>query len=122
MELTVLIEDKEYKLPKKTLKLAKMIDSAYGATSSEDSYKKQYAFVKEVLGADAAKELLDGDKVEEIDLVLLSIAFVKIEKTYTKPVEEARDSDDDTDTIKKLDKIVSVGDAVEKIAKLKDKR
>lgn len=115
MELTVTIEDKEFTLPKKTLKLAKMIDSAYSAGTSEESYKKQYAFVREVLGADATKELLDGDKVEDIDLVMLSIAFVQIEKAYTKPVEDARD--DSADTIAKMDKIVSVGNAIEKISK-----
>lgn len=115
MKLTVSIEDKEYILPKKTLKLAKMIDFAYGAASSEESYKKQYALVKEVLGADATKELLDGDKVEDIDLVMLSIAFVHIEKAYTKPVEDARD--DTADVMAKMDKIVSVGNAMEKISK-----
>lgn len=119
MELTVSIDDKEYKLPKKTIKLAKMIDSAYGASSSEDSYKKQYAFVKEVLGADDAKELLDGDKIEDIDLVLLSIAFVKIEKAYTKPVEDVRD--DDAETMEKLEKVISVGNAMEKVSKMRDK-
>lgn len=120
MDLTVNIEDREYKLPKKTLKLAKMIDGAYSAVSSEDSYKKQYAFVKEVLGADETKDLLDGDKVEDIDLVLLSVAFVKIEKAYTKPVEDVRD--DDTDVMEKMDKIVSVGNAMEKVSKMRDKR
>lgn len=117
MEITVEIENKEFTLPKKTLKLAKMIDSAYGAGTSEESYKKQYAFVREVLGADATKELLDGDKVEDIDLVLLSIAFVRIERAYTQPVGDERNREDDREVMEKMDKIVSVGNAIEKISK-----
>lgn len=122
MTYTVNINDTDFTLPKKTLKLAKMIDGAYNAPSSEDSYKKQYAFVKEVLGVEKTKELLDGDKLEDIDLVLLSVAFVKIEKAYTRAVEDARSEDDDEKVMEKLDKVISVGNAMEKVSKMRDKR
>lgn len=122
MEIVVNINDVEYTLPKKTLKLAKMIDGAYAATSSEDSYKKQYVFVKEVLGAEKTKELLDGDKIEDVDLVLLSYAFVKIDKAYTKPVEDVRYEDEDSSVLDKMDKIISVGNAMDKVARMGNKR
>lgn len=122
MEITVNISDMEFTLPKKTLKLAKMIDGAYSAVSSEDSYKKQYAFVKEVLGAEKTKELLDGDKIEDVDLVLLSYAFVKIDKAYAKPVEDVRYEDEDSSVLDKMDKIISVGNAMDKVARMGNKR
>lgn len=117
MELTVNIEDKEYQLPKKTLKLAKMIDAAYAALSSEDSYKRQYAFVKEILGADETNKLLNGDNINNIDLVLLSVSFKKIEKAYVKPVEDVEVESLDSSIDDKIDKLVAVGEAVDKVAK-----
>lgn len=103
MEYTVTIDSQEYELPKKTLKIAKLIDAAKTATTSEISYRKQLELVETCIGTDKTIELLGSNRLDDIDLVMLSIAFLKIENGYLKPVEEVRESLQENDLAKLKD-------------------
>ena len=94
MIYTIISEDMQsYDLPAKTLKVVEKIEDVVKVDNRadipiRDKYKKQYAFVVDFLGQEKAKEFLGGDKLDEIDLSILTITCRKIIDAYEKPVEE----------------------------------
>lgn len=86
-------EMQSYDLPGKTLKVMEKIEALERIDTSRDisirdKYKKVYAFVVDILGKEVAKEFLGTDKLEEMDLSVLTITAKKIIDAYEKPVEE----------------------------------
>ena len=94
MIYTIISEDMQsYDLPAKTLKVVEKIEDVVKVDNRtdipiRDKYKKQYAFVIDFLGKEKAKEFLGGDKLDEIDLSILTITCRKIIDAYEKPVED----------------------------------
>lgn len=94
MVYTIISDDMQsYDLPGKTLKVVEKIEALQRVDASKDinirdKYKKVYTFVVDILGKDVAKELLGTDKLEEMDLSVLTITAKKIMDAYDKPVDD----------------------------------
>jgi hypothetical protein len=113
--------NEEYELPKKTLKIAKMIEEVYKSNlQGAKTYEVQYKFVCDILGKSVANQLLDGKSINDIDLIRLSILFLSIDHAYKKEVEEFQEELNrnqlDTDSI---NKIVDIGKSVTAIQGVK---
>lgn len=94
MIYTIISDDMQsYDLPGKTLKIVEKIEDLSKADARKDlsireKYKKQHAFVIDILGKEVAKEFLGGDKLEELDLSVLTITCKKIIDAYDRPVDD----------------------------------
>lgn len=85
-------EDKtSHDLPPMTLRLQELSDSVQDK-SGREMYQTQLDFLAEVLGAEYVAEFLgtdlDGEGVESVDLVALSLLFMRVIRTYTEPIEQ----------------------------------
>ena len=94
MVYTVISEDMQsYDLPGKTLKVVEKIEDVLKNDARKDlsireKYKRLHAFVVDILGKEVAKEFLGTDKLDEMDLSVLSITAKKIMDAYDRPVDE----------------------------------
>ena len=93
MEYTVIINGQSYDLPKKTMKVAEEIDKLVKADTDikialKDKYKKQYDFIKCLIGEDNAKEIFTTDDINEIDLPEITLTVKKIIDAYDKPITD----------------------------------
>ena len=94
MVYTIISDDMQsYDLPGKTLKVVEKIEELMKADTNKnlsirEKYKKLHSFVIDMLGKESAKEILGGDKLDELDLSVLTITGRKIVDAYEKPIEE----------------------------------
>lgn len=94
MIYTIISDDMQsYDLPGKTLKVVEKIEELMKADTNKnlsirEKYKKLHSFVIDMLGKESAKEILGGDKLDELDLSVLTITCRKIVDAYEKPIEE----------------------------------
>ena len=79
----------DYELPKMTIKINGMSEKA-AAAKGDDRFKAEYDFLKAVLPADYLSELLDGKRIDEIDLVALEVEYQHIIAAYSDPVIAAK--------------------------------
>lgn len=120
--MDVLVYDgKEYELPKKTLRVEKMIDDVYKADTGtrEQSAKVMYNFVREILGAENATKVLESDNINDVDTQTLIIVFKSIEDAYLARVMEfQRQQQYDKLSQPAFDKLETVGKSVANIVPL----
>lgn len=93
MEYTVIINDRSYDLPDKNLKVVEEMDAVVKiddkrGMSIRDKYKRLYAFIVGLVGAENAKEILGSDNIEEVDLCEVTLTVKKILDAYEKPLVE----------------------------------
>ena len=94
MVYTIISDDMQsYDLPGKTLKVVEKIEDVLKNDARKDlsireKYKRLHAFVVDILGKEVAKEFLGTDKLDEMDLSVLSITAKKIMDAYDRPVDE----------------------------------
>lgn len=94
MIYTIISDDMQsYDLPGKTLKVMEKIEALQRDDTRKDlsireKYKKVHTFVVDILGKDVAKEFLGTDKLDEMDLSVLTITAKKIIDAYDKPLED----------------------------------
>lgn len=92
MEYTIIINGRSYDLPKKTVSVMEKMDSALKVDNlrikARQKFEKIHEFVKDMIGAENAKEAFGSDNLEEIDLSELSIAVLKINDTYNQPLTD----------------------------------
>ena len=93
MEHTVIVNGQSYDLPKKTMKVAEDIDKLLKADTDtrialKDKYKKQYDFIRGLIGEDNAKEIFATDDINEIDLPEITLTVKKIMDAYDKPIND----------------------------------
>lgn len=94
MIYTIISDDMQsYDLPGKTLKVMEKIEALQRDDTRKDlsireKYKKVHMFVVDILGKDVTKELLGTDKLDEMDLSVLTITAKKIIDAYDKPLED----------------------------------
>ena len=94
MIYTIISDDMQsYDLPGKTLKVMEKIealqrDDVRKDLSIREKYKKVHTFVVDILGKDVAKQFLGTDKLDEMDLSVLTITAKKIIDAYDKPLED----------------------------------
>lgn len=79
-----------YELPKLTITLQEMLDTAGSQRSTRAAFEKQLEAVQKVLGKDAAAKVLDGKQLKDIDLMALATTFSAVVTAYQKPLLEAQ--------------------------------
>ena len=78
-----------HELPKLTRSLAKRIDAANAETDTDRAWKAKLAIVQECLG-DGAATLLDGTKLDDVDISALETVFGGIVSAYEEPQRAAQ--------------------------------
>lgn len=118
-EYSIIVNDKSYELPKKTLKVTEKLDDVLKVDSQEklsvkQKFEKLHNFVKEVLGEANAEEVLGSSKLAEIDLSELSLIVLKINDAYEKPLTDYKqESMEEKMASIPMDKIISMTKAVQ---------
>lgn len=79
-----------FELPKMTMKLSVDMDKVAAASAGAERFKAEYEFVKKALPKEYVDARLDGKKIDDIDLVALSVLYSEIDSAYAKPMLEAR--------------------------------
>lgn len=108
-------------LPKLTLALSDEMDAVGMAQSSRDRYRLQHEFVKKVCGDDNAAAMLDGEDIEDIDLVSLNTTYVGIVNAYAAPVAKVQ-AEAIAEQMKALKPVVGAADAVSRISVMGNSR
>lgn len=108
-------------LPKLTLGISDKMDAVGSAQSNRERYRLQHEFVKEVCGEEYAARALDGEDIEDIDLVALNVAYVGIVNAYAAPAAKAQ-AEGIAEQMKALKPVVGAADAVGKIAVMGNSR
>lgn len=121
MEYTIIVNDRSYDLPKKTLTVVEKLDTVLKVDSSNipvrQKFEKLHGFMKDVVGAEAAAEMFGSDNLAEIDLSEITLAVRKVIDAYDKPVKDF-ESEKVSRSLNDLplDKIISMTKAAEKMA------
>lgn len=79
---------KAIELPKLTMALSEMTDAVESATSTRERYALMRDFLLEVMGEEAAADAIDGDGIEDCDLVALAVTYSGVVDAYAAPVIE----------------------------------
>lgn len=77
----------EFELPKLTMNLAGEMEAVPAQSGFDATVKAMYSFVQKVLPADYLKEVLDGSKIDDIDIVELRGVYDRINGAYTTALE-----------------------------------
>lgn len=92
MIYTVIIDDRSYDLPKKTLAVTEMLDKAADVDKlkipTRDKYKRVLDCIVAILGQENTAEALGSTDLNELDLTDITITFRKIVDAYNKPVQD----------------------------------
>ena len=92
MDYTVIINSRSYDLPKKTVSVMNKLDEVLKVDNlnikARQKFEELHEFVKDILGEANAKEILESDNLDEIDLSDLSITVLKINDAYNKPLND----------------------------------
>ena len=125
MEYTVIVNGQSYDLPKKTMKVAEEIDKLLKADTDtkialKDKYKKQYDFIRSLIGTDNSKEIFGTDDINEIDLPEITLTVKKIIDAYDKPINDYS-MEKTVDRINGLpvDKLIELSKVVDKMPQKK---
>lgn len=108
-------------LPKLTIALSDEMDAVATAQSSRERYRLQHEFVKEVCGDENAAAMLDGEDIEDIDLVALNTTYVGIVNAYAAPVAKVQ-AEAVADQMKALKPVVGAADAMSRISVMGNSR
>lgn len=108
-------------LPKLTIALSDEMDAVSAAQSNRERFRLQHEFVKEVCGEGNAAAMLDGEEIEDIDIVALNVAYVGIVNAYAAPAAKAQ-ADGVADQMKALKPVIGAADAVGRIAVMGNQR
>ncbi len=93
MEYTVIINNRNYELPKKTLAVMEKLDDVLKVDSIKglnvrQKYEKIHEFVKDIFGEEKAAEMLGSDNLSELDTSELALIVIKVNEAYEKPVTD----------------------------------
>lgn len=92
MIYTVIINDRSYDLPKKTLAITEALEQTAKVDElnipTREKYRKVLDCIISLLGKEAVVEALGSTDLNEVDLSEVTIAFRKIADGYNKPVQD----------------------------------
>lgn len=108
-------------LPKLTIALSDEMDAVSAAQSNRERFRLQHEFVKEVCGEGNAAAMLDGEEIEDIDIVALNVAYVGIVNAYAAPAAKAQ-ADGVAEQMKAMKPVIGAANAVGKIAVMGNNR
>lgn len=92
MEYTVIIKDRSYDLPDKTLKVIEEMDTVVRVDEKRgNEHQRQVQeigmiFIVGLVGTENAKEILGSDNIEEVDLCEVTLTVKKILDAYEQPL------------------------------------
>ena len=122
MEYIVIINDRSFDLPKKTLSVVEKIDAVLKVDTTKglsirQRFEKLHAFVKEMVGEENAAEALGSSNLSEIDLSEIVLATKKIIDAYEKPITdyENEKKKEQYDSLP-MDKIITMTKAAQSFA------
>lgn len=121
MEYTIIMNERSYDLPKKTLAVVDKLDDALKVDASNlnirQKFEKLHRFIRDLVGDEAAKEMFGSDDITEIDLSEVTLVVKKVVDAYDKPITDydAAKNASAFDSLP-IEKIVSLGKAVDKMA------
>jgi len=87
MDYTVIINNRSYDLPKKTVSVMNKLDDVLKVDNLNIKARQKFEKLHEFVKANA-KEILGSDNLDEIDLSDLSIGVLKINDAYNKPLND----------------------------------
>lgn len=95
MEYVLNKDSGSYPLPKLTLAIRENMDAlnkkiANTNIALSERIKAQHDFIVGTIGAEATKEILGTDNINEMDVNELCILYIDICKAYDKPFNEAK--------------------------------
>ena len=122
MVYTIIVNERSYDLPKKTVAVMEKLDDVLkvdqikGLTVKQ-KFEKLHSFVKGLVGDSNTEEMFGSDNISEIDLSELTLAVKKIVSAYDKPIndydaEMARQKFDNVP----IEKIVSLSKAAQTVS------
>lgn len=93
MEYTIIVNEKSYELPKKTISVMEKLDDALRVDtvknlSVRQKFEKLHNFVKDTVGAENATEMFGSNNITEIDTSEITLAVLKIRDEYDKPISD----------------------------------
>lgn len=92
MIYTVIINDRSYDLPKKTLAITEALEQTAKVDElnipTREKYRKVLDCVLAILGKEATEEALGSTDLNEVDLSEVTITFRKIVDAYNRPVQD----------------------------------
>lgn len=120
MEYTIIVNDRSYDLPKKTLAVAEKLDAVLKVDALgipvRQKFEKLHSFMKDMVGTEETAEMFGSGNLAEIDLSEVTLAVRKVIDAYDMPLKNfesekmARSLDD-----LPIDKIIAMTKAAEKI-------
>ncbi len=93
MIYTVLINDRSYDLPKRTIAVTNKLDSAAKVDSDarltmREKIKKVFDTVSELIGPENMEDAFGSKDLDEIDTTEITLAFRMIVDAYNKPLSD----------------------------------
>lgn len=90
---TIIVNNKSYDLPKKTVAITEKLDKALTVDNIKGltvkgKYEILHNFVKELIGEENAAEMFGTANLEEIDLSELAVVVLSINDAYEKPMND----------------------------------
>lgn len=123
-EYALKIHNREYALPKKTISVQERIDKIDDDNekklfSKRKKYENMFAFVKDMVGEEAAKEIFEADdlsRIDDIDLCTITISYLGIVDAYSKAIRDYQmDGSESAINNEVLGKVISLAKSVETI-------
>lgn len=92
MIYTVILNDRSYDLPRKTLAITEKLEATGSVDALNIPVREKYRRVLDciiaLLGRDATAEALGSADLDEVDLSEVTITFRKLVDAYNKPVQD----------------------------------
>ena len=90
---TIIVNNKSYDLPKKTVAITEKLDKALTADSIKGltvrgKFEILHNFVKDLVGEENAAEILGSANLDDIDLSELALIVLNINEAYEKPLDD----------------------------------
>ena len=123
-EYALKIHNREYALPKKTISVQERIDKIDDDNEKKllpkrKKYENMFAFVKDMVGEDAAKEIFETDdlsRIDDVDLCTITISYLGIVDAYSKAIRDYQmDGSESAINNEVLGKVISLAKSVETI-------
>lgn len=124
MIYTVIINDRSYDLPKKTLAVTDKLEDVVRTDTRagvplREKYQKTYGCICELIGAENAAEAFGATSIDVVDVTEITLAFRKIVDAYNKPLEDYKmeRSMGDLNNLP-LDKLMTLVEAAKQVNKM----
>lgn len=92
MIYTVILNDRSYDLPKKTISVTELLDSVAKVDSQDipvrDKYRRILDCIKSLVGEGHTEDIFGTNDMNEMDLSEITLAFRKIIDAYNKPMQD----------------------------------